>query len=241
MSSVSFGMNFQDVESLSWPSPSAPQGESLLPLVVQDGLTGQVLMLGYVNRASLLKTLETGNVVFYSRSKGRLWMKGETSGAFLALQSLHVDCDQDTLLAIVTPHGPTCHRGSTTCFDAKAAEKNHSKFEEVNTAYSFLGKLQRIVAERSLGKEKESYTSQLLSQGLDRVLKKVGEEAGEVIIAAKNLRKEDSHSVAEFHGECADLLFHWMVVCQSLGVDPALAVETLRTRENAPRRNAPQK
>ena len=175
--------------------------DGLLPAIVQNMYTKSVLMLGYMNEESLKKTFETGKVWFWSRSKGRLWMKGETSGNVLEFQEVSLDCDQDTFLLSVIPHGPTCHTGTNSCFG-----------EDESAEVGFLNFLLKLLQDRKKNLPENSYTSQLFREGLDRIAQKVGEEAVEVVIAAKNNDQE------LFAGECADLIFHLMMLVTEKGV-----------------------
>jgi phosphoribosyl-ATP pyrophosphohydrolase/phosphoribosyl-AMP cyclohydrolase len=167
----------------------------LLPAIVQDHATLQVLMLGFMDRAALARTLRTRKMTFFSRTKNRLWTKGETSGNFLRVVGLAVDCDRDTLLVTARADGPTCHRGTTSCFGEGGA-----------SGVGFLAELDRVVAARLQAGGKESYTARLAAEGLTRVAQKVGEEGVEVALAA--LSAPDG----EFAGEAADLLFHLIVL-----------------------------
>ncbi len=186
----------------------------LLPAVVQDAADGKVLMVGYMDRAALAKTNKTGKVTFYSRSKKRLWTKGESSGNFLELVSVAVDCDADALLIRARPQGPTCHSGAATCFDEPL---------------DFLKQLDALVADRFKKRPKGSYVSRLIEEGVDRMAQKVGEEAVETVIASKNKDRD------VLLGEAADLLFHLTVLLRARGSSLGDAAEILR------RRNAPKK
>jgi phosphoribosyl-ATP pyrophosphohydrolase/phosphoribosyl-AMP cyclohydrolase len=168
----------------------------LVPAIIQHAITKKVLMLGYMNKAAYEKTMADGLVCFYSRSKQRLWIKGETSGNFLYLKQIHKDCDNDALLVEVLPSGPVCHTGSESCFENEADSDNAL----------FLFKLQSIIQERALGNDPASYTYKLLQSGIDRIAQKLGEEAVETVIAAKNSDEE------LLKGEIADLLYHLLVL-----------------------------
>lgn len=169
------------------------KGDGLVPAIVQHYATKTVLMLGYMNEEALQKTKELGKVTFYSRSKNRLWTKGEESGNFLLLKSVEVDCDNDTLLIQVDPVGPTCHKGTETCFgDADAA--------------GFAHQLQRIIEDRKANPSEKSYTTSLFEKGINKIAQKVGEEAVETVIEAKDNNDE------LFLNEAADLLFHYLVL-----------------------------
>lgn len=170
----------------------------ILPCIVQDSRTNKVLMLGFMNKEALLKTQSEKKVTFYSRSKQRLWTKGETSGHTLELVDLKADCDSDTLLARVHPTGPTCHTGSDTCFD----ETNQSEG---------LSTLEGIIAERKARPVEGSYTNKLLASGINKIAQKVGEEAVELVIEAKDNNRE------LFLGEAADLMYHFLVLLAAKG------------------------
>jgi phosphoribosyl-AMP cyclohydrolase / phosphoribosyl-ATP pyrophosphohydrolase len=182
----------------------------LIPAIIQHADSGQVLMLGYMNEESLQRTLESGLVWFYSRSRQRLWQKGETSENVLRVRSVSLDCDGDTILVQAAPAGPTCHTGAPSCFftPLKTSESPPPSFEIAEELFETI--LQRI-RENPQG----SYVSELVASGVDRVSKKVGEEATEVVIAAKNHDKE------EIAREMADLWFHSMVLLASEGMIPA--------------------
>ncbi|HVI47567.1 MAG TPA: bifunctional phosphoribosyl-AMP cyclohydrolase/phosphoribosyl-ATP diphosphatase HisIE [Chitinophaga sp.] len=186
--------------------------DGLVPAIIQDAATSKVLMLGYMNRAALDKTLEEGKVTFYSRSKQRLWTKGEESGNFLLMQDVKVDCDSDTLLIKANPVGPVCHTGADTCWDEK------------NITTDFLAKLESIIADRKNNPSEKSYTSQLFARGINKVAQKVGEEAVEVVIEAKDNNDQ------LFLNESADLLYHYLVLLQAKGFTLADVVEILKER-----------
>lgn len=170
--------------------------DGLVPAIIQDAHTLQVLMLGYMNKEALEKTRREGKVTFYSRRKQQLWTKGETSGNFLRVEHIFEDCDRDTLLIYVSPDGPTCHRGTTSCFD-----NNDSK--------GFLYKLEQIITRRIDEDHKDSYTASLYKEGINRMAQKVGEEAVEVIIEAKDNRDN------LFKNEVADLLYHLLLLIKT--------------------------
>lgn len=174
--------------------------DGLLPAIIQDAQTQNVLMLGYMNEAALEKTQSTGRVTFYSRSKQRLWTKGEESGNFLEFKSIKVDCDQDTLLVRATPVGPTCHKGTDTCW----GEKNTS-------GLSFVRDLEAIIDDRQQNPSQDSYVSSLFEKGGNKIAQKVGEEAVETVIEAKD------NNADLFLNESADLLFHYLVLLQAKG------------------------
>ncbi len=181
----------------------------LVPAIVQDAATLQVLMLGYMNAAALKKTLKTKRVTFFSRSKHRLWTKGESSKNFLHLVSLQVDCDNDTLLITARPDGPTCHRATPSCFGNDGA-----------TGIGFLAHLDQIVADRIKSGDKQSYTVRLAKEGVARCAQKVGEEGVETALAALGSNQK------EFTGEAADLLYHLIVLLRvkKLSLNAAVAV-----------------
>lgn len=188
--------------------------QELLPAIIQDAQSQKVLMLGYFNKASYDKTKETGKVTFYSRSKKRLWTKGETSGNELLLVDIKLDCDQDTFLVRVNPKGPVCHLGSDTCWG------------EANLAdYGFLSDLESIISERKkTGAASGSYVASLFEKGINTIAQKVGEEAVEVIIEAKD------DNAALFLNESADLLFHYLVLLQAKGNSLDDVVKVLKAR-----------
>lgn len=173
--------------------------DGLVPTIVQDDATKVVLMLGFMNKAALDKTYELGKVTFYSRSKQRLWTKGEESGNFLAVKEVLIDCDKDTLLIKAAPVGAVCHTGADTCFD------------ETNTASSFLPQLEAIIADRKNNPTEHSYTASLFANGMNKIAQKLGEEAVELVIEAKDNNDE------LFKNEAADLLFHYLVLLQAKG------------------------
>lgn len=185
----------------------------LVPAVIQDAVTEKVLMLGYMNEESLLKTQAEGIVTFYSRSKQRLWTKGETSGNFLKVQQILVDCDEDTLLIKVNPIGPVCHTGADTCFD----EKNSGKA-------AFLNYLKHVIRSRREQPAESSYTASLFKKGINKVAQKVGEEAVELVIEAKDTNPE------LFKGEAADLLFHFLVLLEQKQIDLDEVIDVLQQR-----------
>ena len=191
------------------------KAENLIPAIIQDNETKTVLMLGYMNQEALDTTLETQKVTFFSRSKNRLWTKGEESGNFLNLVSIKNDCDNDTLLIQVNPVGPTCHTGSDTCWQ-----------EENNSSYSFLSKLENTIQERKENATSEkSYVASLFEKGMNKIAQKVGEEAVEVVIEAKD-NNDDL-----FLSESADLLFHYLILLQAKGFKLNDVVEVLKSRE----------
>ena len=175
------------------------KGNGLVPVIIQDDKTDKVLMLGYMNAAAYQQTLSEGKVTFYSRSKERLWTKGETSGNFLNVVQITQDCDNDTLLIKVDPVGPACHTGADTCFE----EDNHGK--------SFIHHLEQVIQDRKANPKEGSYTNHLLNKGINKVAQKVGEEAVELVIEAKDDNKD------LFMGEAADLMYHYLVLLAQKG------------------------
>lgn len=195
--------------------------DGLVPAVIQDEQTGSVLMLGYMNAEALEKTEKEGTVTFFSRSKQRLWTKGETSGNFLFVKEILVDCDGDTILVKATPAGPTCHTGADTCF----GEKN-SHDTRIGEA-AFLNYLQKnVIRERKLNPSEESYTSSLFKSGINKIAQKVGEEAVEVVIEAK----DDDADL--FKNEVSDLLFHLLVLLEQKNIDLDEVISVLRSRHS---------
>ena len=184
----------------------------LIPAIIQDAKTNQVLMLGFMNAEALKKTQEEGKVTFFSRTKNRLWTKGETSGNFLNVVSIKEDCDEDTLLIKVNPVGEVCHTGSDTCF------------QEVNRDDAFLYDLERVILDRKNKPHTKSYTASLFKKGINKIAQKVGEEAVEVVIEAK----DDNRDL--FLNEAADLLYHLEVLLVAKGVKLQEVVEILRNR-----------
>ena len=208
----------------------------LLPLICQDAQTAQVLMVGYVSKETLDESLRSGQVVFWSRSRGARWKKGETSGNVFHIRRILLDCDGDALLAHVAPQGPACHRNSVTCFDAS---DDHGGFAQSDVGWSVLARLHQTVEARASGDDTESYTFKLLDAGLDRVLRKLGEECTEAILAAKN--STITGNADEFLEESADLLYHWLVALKAVNRSPADVLNVLRLREGGPRRRPTQK
>lgn len=187
--------------------------DNLLPAVVQDALSGKVLMQGYMDQDALAKTLETGKVTFFSRSKQRLWTKGETSGNTLDLVSVACDCDQDSLLVLANPNGPTCHTGVESCW-----------FDGNTPAFTFLADLERVLAARKDADPKSSYTASLYNKGIKRIAQKVGEEGVETALAAT------VHDKEELKNEAADLLYHLTVLLQASDMSLNDALNVLRER-----------
>jgi len=185
----------------------------LVPAIIQDAATQKVLMLGYMNEEAFLKTQAEGKVTFFSRSKNRLWTKGETSGNFLMVKELLSDCDNDSILIKVNPTGPTCHTGSDTCW----SEKNSGK------AY-FLEYLKALIKGRKENPSEKSYTSSLFAKGINKMAQKVGEEAVELVIEAK----DDNEML--FKNEAADLIFHFLVLLEAKGIDLDEVITVLQER-----------
>lgn len=191
---------------------TSPNG--LLPAIVQDATTKTVLMLGYMNQEALTKTLATDRVTFYSRSKQRLWTKGEESGHFLELVDLKADCDQDTLLIQAHPKGPTCHKGTDSCW----GEENQAHF-------GFFSALEETIEQRKAQDEDKSYVASLFRAGINKIAQKVGEEAVETVIEAK----DDNDEL--FLNESADLLFHYLILLQAKGYRLKDIEATLKARK----------
>lgn len=174
--------------------------EGLLPAIVQDEQTRNVMMLGYMNEEALKKTQSSGKVTFFSRSKQRLWTKGEESGNFLLFKSYKVDCDQDTLLVMATPLGPTCHQGTDTCWG-----------EENSNGLAYIKELEAVIEERKNSPSKDSYVSSLFEKGINKIAQKVGEESVETVIEAI------ANNEPLFMEEAADLFFHYLILLKSKG------------------------
>lgn len=188
--------------------------EGLIPAIIQDKKTGKVLMMGYMNQESIKITRETKKVTFWSRSRQAIWTKGETSGNFLHLIEMSVDCDHDTILVKVLPEGPTCHTGSDTCWN------------EVNDlrTLQFIDHLESIIDQRYLDREEDSYTSHLFNKGVNKIAQKVGEEAVELVIEAK----DDNDEL--FLEEASDLLYHYLVLLRDRGMSLSAVVDILKKR-----------
>jgi phosphoribosyl-ATP pyrophosphohydrolase/phosphoribosyl-AMP cyclohydrolase len=189
----------------------------LVPVIIQNYQNQQVLMLGYMNEEAFAKTQSEGKVTFFSRSKNRLWTKGETSGNFLIVKDILIDCDNDTILIKAEPFGPTCHTGSTTCFNEK-------------TAKGFLYELQQTITQRIDENDVDSYTNKLFRKGINKVAQKVGEEAVELVIEAK----DDNEDL--FKNEAADLLYHLLILLKTKNVKLEDIELVLKNRVNLPRR-----
>ena len=197
-----------------------PRG--LIPAVVQNATSGRVLMVAFMNQESLDKTLETGAVHFWSRSRNELWRKGATSGHVMKVVEVMADCDQDCLLVRVQPEGPACHTGETSCFFTPLLSDAENPAETVFS--ETIGELSELIRDRREKRPEGSYTARLFDGGVDRIAKKVGEEAAEVIIAAKN---DDADELCR---ESADLLYHLLVLWEQAGVSPAAVGEELKRR-----------
>ncbi|WP_435412828.1 bifunctional phosphoribosyl-AMP cyclohydrolase/phosphoribosyl-ATP diphosphatase HisIE [Psychroserpens mesophilus] len=192
------------------------KNNGLVPAIIQDATTYKVLMLGYMNEEALKTTLETNLVTFFSRTKQRLWTKGEESGNVLNLVSMKLDCDNDTLLIMVDPQGSTCHTGSDTCWN-----------EDNSSNYGFLSKLEGIINDRKINPSNEdSYVASLFSEGINKIAQKVGEEAIEVVIEAKDSNDD------LFLNESADLLFHFLILLQAKEFQLENVVQVLHKRHN---------
>jgi phosphoribosyl-ATP pyrophosphohydrolase/phosphoribosyl-AMP cyclohydrolase len=188
----------------------------LVPAIVQDSKTSRVLMLGYMNKESLEITMETRKVTFYSRSQEKIWTKGETSGNFLKLKKIKVDCDGDTLLIKARPKGPVCHTGDETCW----GERN------IPSGLEFISYLEKVIRSRKTANTDKSYTAQLLKKGVKKISKKVGEEASELILEAVG-QKDDL-----FLEEAADLLYHYMVLLMAKGYSLKDVIKVLEKRHS---------
>lgn len=204
----------ESLQDLDWD-----KGGGLLPAIVQHARSGRVLMLGYMNEAALVETLRRGRVVFFSRSRGELWLKGKTSGNYLDLVQVTTDCDRDSLLVLAQPTGPTCHKGTESCF----ADARRTAAERL----AFLGLLEATIEARIADKPEGSYTARLFAQGPSRLAQKVGEEGLETALAAVT-RDDDG-----VRSEAADLLFHLLVLLKARGLSFADVIEELRSRHGA--------
>jgi len=188
--------------------------DGLIPAVIQDSSTNRVLMLGYMNKEAFEKTKAEKRVTFFSRSKNRLWTKGEESGNFLDVQDILIDCDEDTLLIKVKPVGPVCHTGADTCFN------------EANISSDFLLKLEGIINDRRNNPSEQSYTSSLFANGINKIAQKVGEEAVELVIEAKD------NDADLFKNEAADLMFHYLILLQAKGFKLSDITKILQIRNS---------
>ncbi len=189
--------------------------DGLAPVIVQDASSGKVLMLGYMNQEALNKTLDEKRVTFFSRSKQRLWTKGEESKNYLDVLDISVDCDQDAILIQAKPHGPTCHKGNESCFNDQQAPD-----------LTFLSQLEKVIEDRKNNPSDKSYTSSLFQKGINKVAQKVGEEAVEVVIEAKDNNRD------LFVNEAADLLYHYLILLQAKDESLASITEVLKARHN---------
>lgn len=203
-------VTLENLDSLAWEKM-----DNLLPAIIQDSATGAVLMQGFMNNEALTETLKRGKATFFSRSKQRLWMKGESSNNTLDVKQVLADCDKDCLLISAVPNGPTCHLNTVSCFP-----------EEQLSQQNFLSYLERFVDKRSKESIEESYTARLLSRGTNKVAQKVGEEGVEVVIAALAESKE------EFLGECADLFYHTLVLLKDQDIALSEVMDVLQQRHN---------
>ncbi|PIJ50849.1 bifunctional phosphoribosyl-AMP cyclohydrolase/phosphoribosyl-ATP diphosphatase [Erwinia sp. OLTSP20] len=197
----------QQLAALDWDKTAG-----MMPAIVQHAVSGAVLMHGYMNQQALQQTLQCGQVTFWSRSKQRLWTKGETSGHFLKVVSITPDCDNDTLLLLVNPAGPTCHRGTTSCFAPAASD------------WDFLYQLEQLLAERKHADAASSYTARLYASGTKRIAQKVGEEGVETALAAT------VHNREELVNEASDLIYHLLVLLQDQDLNLSRVINTLRER-----------
>ena len=187
------------------------KGDGLVPVIIQNAQTMQVLMLGYMNKEAFDQTIETKKVTFYSRSKQRLWMKGESSGNTLSIIDIKMDCDHDSILIFVNPKGPTCHTGSTSCF-------------KEDTSKGFIYELEKTINDRINSKDSTSYTNELYQKGINKIAQKVGEEAVELVIEAKDSNDE------LFKNEAADLLYHLLILLKAKGQSFSNIEEVLKSR-----------
>ncbi|MBL6990851.1 MAG: bifunctional phosphoribosyl-AMP cyclohydrolase/phosphoribosyl-ATP diphosphatase HisIE [Bacteriovoracaceae bacterium] len=187
--------------------------DGLVPAIIQDSSTGVVLMLGYMNKEAFDQTKKSGKVTFFSRSKKRLWVKGETSGNFLLVDKMLVDCDEDTILIKATAVGPTCHKGDDSCFKESNQE-----------VYTFLNKLNDIIHDRKINRNSKSYTCSLFDEGINKIVQKVGEEAVELVIEGK----DDNLDLLK--NEAADLIYHMMVLLEYKDISWSDVVEILKNR-----------
>ncbi len=193
------------------PEKEPDFSKGLIPAIVQDSISRNILMLGYMNREAWIKTLETGKVTFHSRSRETLWTKGETSGNYLHVTSLQLDCDQDTILVQARPEGPVCHTGAATCF---GDENDHQD----------LGFLENTIRDRISNPQEGSYTNELLRKGINKVAQKVGEEAVELVIESK----DDNPDL--FLNEAADLMYHYLVLLAARGHNLDDVIRVLKDR-----------
>ncbi len=200
--------NFESIEQVTFD-----ENTGLVPAIIQDAQSNKVLMLGYMDKAAIEQTLRTDKVTFFSRSKQRLWTKGESSKNYLNLVNISIDCDRDALLIKVNPEGPTCHRGDDTCWE-----------ESNETGASFLDYLGEVIKERKSQPPEDSYTARMFQKGINKLAQKVGEEAVELVIEAKDDNAE------LFKNEAADLIFHYMMLLEAKGFDLKDIVKVLKER-----------
>ncbi|OAT23375.1 bifunctional phosphoribosyl-AMP cyclohydrolase/phosphoribosyl-ATP diphosphatase HisIE [Proteus myxofaciens] len=200
-------MNTLKSEQLDWEKV-----DSLMPVIIQNAISGDVLMLGYMNKEALAATLTSGNVTFYSRTKQRLWTKGETSGNFLKVANIYPDCDNDTLLILANPIGPTCHNGTESCFAPAQSQ------------WGFLYELENLLAERKNASPDSSYTASLYASGTKRIAQKVGEEGVETALAATVNDRE------ELKNEASDLIYHLLVLLQDQSLSLSDVIGCLQER-----------
>ena len=205
----------KDIDKLAWQKM-----DELLPAIVQDAFDGRVLMQAYMNREALQISLDSGRVTFWSRSRQALWTKGETSGNTLEVIAVHADCDLDCILVLANPNGPSCHRGTDTCFDDAVIDNG----QRVAPGLSFLAGLERLIHERESQRPKGSYTTKLFEAGVKRIAQKVGEEGVETALAAT------AGDTEELANESADLLYHLLVLLRARDLSLADVVEILKSR-----------
>lgn len=217
-------------QSTEWVDQIKWSEDGLVPAVVQDALSKEVLMLAYMNEESLRKSLESGQTWFWSRSRNELWNKGATSGHTQQIVSLHYDCDGDTLLVKVQQKGPACHTGAYSCFyrEGASAEEKAASTQQQEDRFGPLSRLEATIAQRDAERPEGAYTTYLFEKGVDKILKKVGEETAEVIIAAKNRDQE------ELRAEAADLIFHLMVLLREQGIPFDGVLQELEFRHRKP-------
>jgi phosphoribosyl-ATP pyrophosphohydrolase/phosphoribosyl-AMP cyclohydrolase len=204
-------MNHLEIGALDWKKM-----EGLIPAIIQNAENGNVLMLGYMNQESLIATVTTGQLTLYSRSRKRLWRKGETSGNTMSVQHISADCDNDSLLIMVNPKGPACHLGFSSCYQPP-----------YHSSISFMSDLIDIINDRAESQEEHSYTAKLLESGVSRCAQKVGEEAVETVIAAVN------NDTEEFINECADLVFHLLVLIKACELSFYDVLQCLQDRDRS--------
>ncbi|OCG02957.1 bifunctional phosphoribosyl-AMP cyclohydrolase/phosphoribosyl-ATP diphosphatase HisIE [Gilliamella sp. wkB112] len=205
-------LNSNSVTTLNLSQLDWQKVNNLMPVIIQHYVSGDVLMLGYMNQDALCQTLDSGKVTFYSRTKQRLWTKGETSGNFLNVININADCDNDTLLILVDPIGPTCHKGTNSCFAA------------IKTEWGFLFELEQVIASRKSADPKSSYTAKLYHDGTKRIAQKVGEEGVETALAAT------VHDQEELKNESADLIYHLLVLLQDQNLSLQDVIGILKAR-----------